>query len=99
MLATNNMLKYANRAVAIVLLLLNLYFLMLTFEIVHSGGGSWGYGLLGLPITVPINMLLISACLSLRAKHQNSISLLVVNSLGSAWALFWFVQLIGQITL
>jgi len=52
-------------------------------------GGAFGYGLLILPISLSINLLLISAGLTFKTKFNNSIGLLIINGLGLLWASFW----------
>jgi hypothetical protein len=56
---------------------------------IKSTGGAFGYGLLILPISFSINLLLISAGLTFTTKFNNSIGLLVINGLGLLWSLFW----------
>jgi hypothetical protein len=49
-----------------------------------------GYGLLILPISVSINLLLIFSGLTFKKRFNRSIGLLVINSIGLVWAVFWF---------
>lgn len=83
-------LKTANWTISTLVILTNIYFLLASFLIIKSSGGAFGYGLLVLPISLLTNLLLISAGLTFKAKFNNSVVLLVINSLGLMWALFWF---------
>jgi hypothetical protein len=56
---------------------------------IKSTGGAFGYGLLILPISLSINLLLISAGLTFKTKFNNSIGLLIINGIGLFWSLFW----------
>jgi hypothetical protein len=56
---------------------------------IKSTGGAFGYGLLILPISLSINLLIISAGLTFKTKFNNSIGLLIINGLGLLWSLFW----------
>ena len=58
----------------------NIYYLPLTFQIIKSGGGSFGFGLLALPFTGGINLLQITALLSI-IKYRNNV-LSTINSIG-----------------
>ena len=48
-----------------------------------------GYGLLLLPFSLSINLLGISSALTFKRKFNKSIGLLILNSIGLVWALFW----------
>jgi hypothetical protein len=85
----NSKVKTANWTIAILLLLVNGYFLPLTVEIVYTSGGPSGVGLIFLPVSLSINLLLISAGFVLSQKLNKSVKLLLVNVLGLFWALFW----------
>ena len=54
----------ANRTVATLLLLTNLYFLPHTWTVLTTGGGPMGFGLLLLPVLVSVHLLLIPAGLA-----------------------------------
>ncbi|OJV26757.1 MAG: hypothetical protein BGO32_07835 [Bacteroidetes bacterium 37-13] len=56
---------------------------------IKSTGGAFGYGLLILPISLSINLLLISADLTFKTKFNYSVGLLIINGLGLLWSLFW----------
>ncbi len=87
----NTLAKNINKVLALILLVINLgYFIPLTVVTINSGGGSWGYSFLGLPVTLIVNLLLIPAIISLALKEDKPIGLLIVNSLGFLWAVFWF---------
>ncbi len=48
-----------------------------------------GYGMLGLPISLSINALLVSSILVYRKKYSRNKLLLLINLLGLFWSLFW----------
>ena len=82
-------LKKANWTISTLLILTNIYFLPFSFVTIKSTGGAFGYGLLILPISLSINLLLISAGLTFKTKFNNSIGLFIINGLGLLWSLFW----------
>ena len=81
--------KHINWSVAGLILVANAFFIIKTIEILMSGGGAMGYGLLILPITVLINLLIITAILIFKEKFKNSSRLLILNTLGLVWIIFW----------
>jgi hypothetical protein len=84
------MTKNISRALGTILVLLNIaYFIPLTFKIVKSGGGAFGYGLLLLPITIVTHMFLVPAILTWTNKDKSQNGFLVTNSLGTIWTIFW----------
>jgi hypothetical protein len=85
----NSKVKTANWTIAILLLLVNGYFLPLTVEIVYTSGGPFGAGLIFLPVSLSINLLLISTGFVVKQRLNKSVKLLLVNALGLFWALFW----------
>lgn len=87
-------LKTANWTISTLLILTNIYFLPFSFVTIKSTGGAFGYGLLILPISLSINLLLISAGLTFKTKFNNSIGLFIINGLGLLWSLFWLWQLL-----
>lgn len=87
-------LKTTNWTISTLLILINIYFLPLSFVLIKSTGGTFGYGLLVLPNTLSINLLLISAGLTFKTKLNNSIGLLLINGIGLLWSLFWFWLLV-----
>jgi hypothetical protein len=90
----NSKVKTANWTIAILLLLVNGYFLPLTVEIVYTSGGPSGVGLIFLPVSLSINLLLISAGFVFMQKFNKSFKFLVVNTLLMFWALFWLWMLL-----
>jgi len=67
----------------------NLYFLWSTYTIIW-GKGEGGLGIILLPITLSINILLIPAFLNLK-KNQEDKLLAPINTLGFIWCFFWLV--------
>jgi hypothetical protein len=90
----NSKVKTANWTIAFLLLLVNGYFLPLTVEILWTTGGPFGLGLIFLPVSFSINLLLISAGFVFMQKFNKSFKFLIVNTLGLFWALFWFWMLL-----
>lgn len=82
-------LKATNWTISTLLILTNIYFLPFSFVTIKSTGGAFGYGLLILPISLSINLLLISAGLTFKTKFNNSIGLFIINGLGLLWSFFW----------
>ena len=82
-------LKAINWTISTLLFLANIYFLPFSFLTLKSTGGAFGYELLILPISLSINLLLISAGLTFKTKFNNSTGLLIFNGLGLLWSLFW----------
>ena len=80
----------ANKVVAVLLILANIYFIPLSFILLKSKGGPFGYGLLAVPITLSVNLLLISARYSFKSRFNGSYEILMLNCLGLCWAVFWF---------
>ncbi|QLG45717.1 hypothetical protein [Costertonia aggregata] len=81
--------KIANKIVSILIILVNFYFVPLSFIIIEDTGGPMGYGLLVLPISIVVNFLLVTATFALKLRFNKSIGLFVFNSLGLVWSLFW----------
>ncbi|MEM9981469.1 MAG: hypothetical protein AAF734_03165 [Bacteroidota bacterium] len=81
--------KTINWLISSLVIMVNVYFLPVTFSILQSAGGGFGYGFLILPISVSINLLVITAVMTFKAKFKDSLGLLIINGLGLFWALFW----------
>jgi len=86
--------KSVNWIISTLVILTNIYFLPFSIITVKSSGGAFGYGLLILPISLSINLLLITAGLTFKSKFKNSLGLLIVNGLGLIWASLWLWLLI-----
>jgi len=65
------------------------YFLPVTIQIIVSGGGSWGFGLVALPITFVTHLFLIPAFSTLRNWNKGQDVLFVFNFIGFIWTTFW----------
>jgi hypothetical protein len=87
-------LNILNKIISILIILLNVYFLPFTIIQIYTSGGPMGFGLLTIPITVIINLFLISAYLVFKRKYENSVSLLIVNSICLIFAFILFLLLI-----
>ena len=74
--------KTLHKIIAIAILLVNVYFLYMTIEIIRTSGGPMGWGLLALPFTVTANLLMVPAVLSLQKRYEGSTLLLAVNAIG-----------------
>lgn len=64
----------------IIVVAVNFYYLPLTIQIIQSGGGAFGFGVLALPFTCGINLLLITALLSIFKFGNNTLT--TINSIG-----------------
>jgi hypothetical protein len=83
--------KIWNRVTGTILILINvLYFFPVTFQIVKSGGGAFGYGMIVLPITIFAHLFVIPSIMTWTRKDRNHTGLLIINSIGLTWAVFWF---------
>ena len=82
--------KITNWTISSLLILINLYFIPFSFITIRNSGGPMGYGLLILPISVSINLLLIFSGLTFKKRFNKSVILLFINSIGLVWAVFWF---------
>jgi hypothetical protein len=83
--------KIINRIFSSILIFLNTgYFIPLSYKIIKTEGGTWGYGLVVLPLILLTHLFLISAIGSWFSKNKNPIMLLVINTVGLMWTLFWF---------
>jgi|TARA_B110000091_G_C13505614_1_gene346182 hypothetical protein len=74
--------KNINKILGVIIIIVNLYFIPVTLINVKESGGPMGFGLLFLPITLLINLLLIPAYFSFKTKYKNSKFLLIINSIG-----------------
>lgn len=74
--------KVANRVVSILIIILNLYFFAYTIIIIKNIEGPIGYGYSIIPITISINILLITAVLTFKHRSSESLLLIVINGLG-----------------
>jgi hypothetical protein len=84
------MTRNLNYITSILLILFNLaFFLPGTYELIKTGGGSWGFGLLVLPVTIVGNLYLIPSFLSFLDKYKKSRVLLGINISGIVGSIFW----------
>ena len=90
------LIKIINRIFASTLILLNVgYFIPLSYTTIKTEGGTWGYGLVGLPLILVTHLFLISAVGSWISKNKKPIVFLVFNTVGLIWTLFWFWLMIS----
>lgn len=75
--------RIPNIILSIVIIGANLYYFPLTVQIIRSGGGSWGFGILALPFTIVINLLLIPGIVFLFSKYEKKKGLLLTNIIGT----------------
>ena len=69
-----------NKLIAITNLLINLfYFFPISFDMVEKKGGPFGYGIIVLFFTIPLNLHIIPAIISLLKKYKNSKSIFYLN--------------------
>jgi hypothetical protein len=86
--------RYLNWVLAGLILLTNLHFLPLSYQMVRSAGGPMGYGLLGVPILLVATILLIPAGLTFTRVGRKSRVLLLINALGVLWNVRWLFILL-----
>lgn len=89
------MLKRINLILATLITLANLYFLPISYFILFTKGGPMGFSYLLLPISLPINVLLIPALLTFKKKNRSHPGFLTFNILGVAWILYWLIRIIS----
>lgn len=82
-------LKTTNWTISTLVMLTNLYFLPCSFIHILKNGGPMGYGLLVLPISLSVNLLLVTSGLTFKNIYSRSIILMITNALGLIWATFW----------
>jgi hypothetical protein len=81
--------KIMSRVCGTILILINaLYFIPLTIQILRSAGGGFGYGLL--PITFIFHLFIIPSVATWIKKRKNQRGLLIINSIGLTWTVWWF---------
>ncbi len=83
--------RRVNFILATILVIINFYFIPLTFVILKENGGSMGFGLYLVPISFFINLLLIPAFYSFKDKYRGSKLLFAINVIGVFFSLslFW----------
>jgi hypothetical protein len=89
-----SMQKRINLILATIIILANGYLLPISCYIIFTQGGPMGFTYLLLPISLPINVLLIPALLSFKKKNRSHPGFLTFNALGLVWILFWLVRIV-----
>ncbi|MGH2665867.1 hypothetical protein [Flavobacterium sp.] len=87
--------RIVNRLFATLILLLNLYFLPFSFITIRENFGSMRGGLTLLPITLLINMLIITSVLAFKKKYEKNLGILIINLFGLLFALGLFFLLMA----
>jgi hypothetical protein len=90
------MLKTLNKIFAILILLLNVYFIPVTLITIIKGSGPLGYGFSSIVISLLINLLIITAFLAFKIKFEKKIPLLIFNLITFSFALFVFILVISK---
>ena len=75
--------EFANKSLAIFILITNIYFLYGSFDIIKTDGGPMGIALIALPVFLFINLFIISATLTLVKKFESDKFLLFLNIIGT----------------
>lgn len=85
--------KKVNLILGVIIIVVNFYFIPVTFNNLLESGGAMGFGLLIIPFTFIINLLLISAYLSFKSKYSKSKTLLIINLIGIIFSisLLWLL--------
>ena len=89
--------KFANKSLAIFILIMNIYFLYGSFDIIKTDGGPMGITYLMLPIFLFINLFIISATFTLFKKFESDKFLLFLNIIGTILICF-VINLFTSIT-
>ncbi len=80
--------KLVSKICAVIIIVFNvLYFLQATFEMLLKGAGTWGFGVLILPVSIALNLLMIPAFMSFHKKRENNLIVQIINVLGAIWTL------------
>lgn len=85
----SNRIKFKNniiRAFGLLIILLNIYWVWASSVIISNGGGAFGFGIMILPISLSINVLIVPAIISIKKPSKG---LLILNGIGLTWSLFW----------
>jgi hypothetical protein len=85
--------KRINLILANILIVVNLYFIPVTLINLKENGGPMGFGLLLVPFSFFINLLLIPAYYSFKKKYRSNTFLFVINFIGSIFSisLLWLL--------
>ena len=75
--------EFANKSLAVFILIMNIYFLYGSYEIIKTHGGPMGIALIGLPVFLFINLFIISATFTLFKKFESNKFLLFLNIIGT----------------
>lgn len=88
------MLKRINLILATLITLANVYFLPVSCYILITEGGPMGFSYMLLPISLPINVLLIPALLTFKQKNRSHPGFLNSNILGVIWIIYWISRIV-----
>jgi len=76
-----------NKAVASIMVLMNIPLLYFTVKTTITVGGPWGYGLIGLPLTFIAHLFLIPAYKGIKNSSKSNL-ILYMNGIGSIYCLW-----------
>ena len=85
--------KITNRIVSIFIFVINIYFLPFSFIQIRTFCQTNIFELI-IPISISVNMLLLTAILTFKKRYNKNKWLLFTNIFGMLWALFWLYLLI-----
>ena len=83
---------FFNRSLALFIIVINIYFVKATANIINTDGGPMGITLIGLPIFVYINAFIIPAFLTIFRKLAENKLVLILNIIGTI-SIFLLVNL------
>ncbi len=80
--------KTINRIIAIIIILSNIYWIPISYEIIKTSGGAMGFGFMFLPFLLFLNILFIPSILIFFNKYKDNTFILSINILGLALIIF-----------
>lgn len=85
--------KKIGRAVAVLIILLNIYLLKWTYLVLKDQGGPMGFGLFILPVLFTYHFFLITSIKEILSS-KNNFSIFTINCLGLVWILTGVVTIL-----
>ncbi len=86
----NNKIKVTNIIIGLLIFLVNIFFIPYSISIIINGGGPFGFGLLVLPLSILINIFLVSSLFLVIKSVRKSKLILIINLTG---LIFSFIML------